>query len=216
MPASSLSAMILAGGQSRRMGRDKALLKLPNGQPLLQRTAQVAQQLTSDILVVTPWPERYRPILPPAVCLVQETVQAPSAAVKRLGPLGGFAQGWSQVRSDWCLLLACDLPYLEPIALQQWWDWLTGPLANPAHLGWGGPTGATAGVMASLVPGVKGWEPLCGYYHRSCLPGLRRHVAGPDRSFQSWLATLPIAAYQALPASMFFNCNTPGDWLEVK
>ncbi len=203
-PVSSLSAIILAGGHSRRMGRDKALLTLPHGQPLLQRTAQIAQQLTSDILVITPWPERYQPVLPPTVRLVKEqTVPHASPDANSLGPLGGFSQGWSLVRSDWCLLLACDLPYLEHDALQRWWHWLMAlpPAERP---------------MASLAPGSKGWEPLCGYYHRSCLPGLHRHVAGHNHSFQSWLTTIPIVAYRTLPAAMLFNCNTPDDWAEVR
>ena len=204
------------------MGQDKALLTLPNGQLLLQRTAQVAQQLTSDILVVTPWPERYRPILSSTVRLVKEqTASEAPAAANPLGPLDGFAQGWSQVRSDWCLLLACDLPNLAPTALQQWWDWLmalslaerpSAHLCSEARL----TDAANPQIMASLTPGTKGWEPLCGYYHRRCLPGLHRHIAGPDRSFQSWLTTIPIVAYRALPPSMLFNCNTPKDWLEVK
>ncbi|MGB3293452.1 MAG: NTP transferase domain-containing protein [Phormidesmis sp.] len=228
MRTASLSAIILAGGHSRRMGQDKALLTLPNGQPLLQRTAQIAQQLTSDTLVVTPWPERYQPILSPTVRLVKEQTAShaqptPQSTAKAFGPLGGFAQGWSLVRSDWCLLLACDLPYLEPDPLRQWWQWLIA--LPPDHLSLSVPTTGepsadlkdhNAPIMASLAPGTKGWEPLCGYYHRSCLPGLHRHIAGHDRSFQSWLTTIPIAAYCALPATLLFNCNTPHDWANVK
>ncbi len=216
---STLSAIILAGGHSRRMGQDKALLTMPDGQPLLQRTARIAQQLTPDTVVVTPWPERYQPVLPPTVRLVKEQTAA--------GPLSGFAQGWSQIHSDWCLLLACDLPYLDPTALQHWWQWLTTALTEspPEEL----PLSETHSyrlsmdspskhnpVMASLSPGIKGWEPLCGYYHRSCLPRLHRHIAGSNRSFQSWLAEIPIAAYRCLPASVLFNCNTPNDWGKVK
>lgn len=216
---STLSAIILAGGHSRRMGQDKALLTMPDGQLLLQRTARLAQQLTADTVVITPWPERYQPVLPPTVRLVKEQTA--------IGPLGGFAQGWNQVHSDWCLLLACDLPYLEFAALQHWWQWLTIALTEPPPdelaLSETPPSrpstdspGKHTPVMASLVPGTKGWEPLCGYYHRSCLPGLHRQMAGSNRSFQSWLAKIPITPYRLLPASMLFNCNTPNDWGKVK
>ena len=71
--------MILAGGHSRRMGQDKALLKLPDGQQLLSRTAQIAQQLTADVVVVTPWPDRYRTMLPPSIRWVTESPMPPQS-----------------------------------------------------------------------------------------------------------------------------------------
>ncbi len=212
----SLSAIILAGGRSRRMGRDKALLTLPGGQPLLYRTAQVAHQLTAEVVVVTPWPERYQTVVPPTVRLVKEG-QTTS------GPLSGFIQGWAQVNSDWCLLLACDLPYLESVVLQRWWTWLLARTEQTEQTGrWRSyppeesPAYPMAYPAASLISGMKGWEPLCGYYHRSCLAGLTQHLAEGDRAFQTWLATVPIAAYSAIPPSMLFNCNTPDDWTTVE
>lgn len=197
----SVSAIILAGGQSRRMGRDKALLTTRNGQSLLARTVRMARLLTPSVWIVTPWPERYRRQMlsasefDPAFELqfVQEQLSTPPH-----GPLVGFAQGWEKVSSDWCVLLACDLPYLEGAVLQDWWDELrvmTGALP-----------------MASLVPGSKGWEPLCGFYHRRCLPGLHRYLLKGGRSFQGWLATVPVSPYDKVPQQMLFNCNTPQDW----
>jgi molybdopterin-guanine dinucleotide biosynthesis protein A len=201
--ARSLSVIILAGGRSCRMGQDKALLKLSNGRPLLYHTAHIAQQLSSEVIVITPWPERYSAAVPPAVRLIKEPSSQNSREpdfYKLGGPLGGFLQGWAQIHADWCLLLACDLPYLERAALQQWWNWLQAQRLAP---------------VASLTTGVKGWEPLCGYYHRSCLPPLQDYLASGQRSFQPWLATLPIAPYHDLPQSLLFNCNTPADWATV-
>ena len=57
-------ALILAGGQSRRMGFDKALMAW-NGEPLIQRTCRVALGCAARVYVVTPWADRYRPVLPP-------------------------------------------------------------------------------------------------------------------------------------------------------
>jgi molybdenum cofactor guanylyltransferase len=195
----SLSVIILAGGRSRRMGQDKALLKLSTGRPLLYQTAQIAQQISSEVVVITPWPERYPAAVPPAVRLIKETTNSQNSS-ELGGPLGGFLQGWAQIQSDWCLLLACDLPYLEGAALQQWWNWLQ--VQRPVPL-------------ASLTTGSKGWEPLCGYYHRDCLPQLRRYLASGQRSFQTWLAAMPVAEYHHLPQSLLFNCNTPADWATV-
>lgn len=217
--------MILAGGHSRRMGQDKALLTMPNGQPLLCRTIHIAQQLPADaVVVVTPWPSRYQSIVPPQVQLIQEQTSAAgllSGLPIRLpaGPLGGFAQGITQITSEWCLLLACDMPYLQSAPLQQWWAWLTThnldqpPLASlvPSSM-------PLASQKTDQKADITHWEPLCGFYHRNCLPGLIHYLQGLDPqqpsqfSFQSWLKTLPIAAYKALPPRLLFNCNTPDDW----
>lgn len=220
-PLSTLSAIILAGGRSHRMGRDKALLTLPNGRPLLHHTAQIAQQIAADVVVVTPWGDRYHSALPPQVRLVNET----TAQGKTAGPLSGFAEGLKQISSDWCLLLACDMPYLQSEPLQQWWAWLqsqTFPSQTP-H---------AQTIMASLAystasTSAKRWEPLCGFYHRNCLNALSRYLDGlcveGDRlphtsgsrtglSFQSWLKTLPVAPYTDLPKKILFNCNTPDEW----
>jgi molybdenum cofactor guanylyltransferase len=193
----TLSVMILAGGQSRRMGQDKALLATPNGQPLLCHTIQVAQQLATDrVVVVTPWPDRYQALVPPQVQLIHEQVAlfagsaASESAGPSAGPLSGFAQGWMSIASQsiasqsiasqaiasqWCLLLACDMPYLQSEPLQQWWSWLTMQDTQPRPL---------ASLVRSSVPSANGradkicWEPLCGFYHRRCVPGLIDYLQG--------------------------------------
>lgn len=226
-PSPSLSAIILAGGHSRRMGQDKALLTTPGGQPLLSQTAQIAQQMTPDVTVVTAWPDRYQSILPSGVQLIREFANESAnesasnalTAAPSAGPLSGFAQGWSQVQGDWCLLLACDLPYLKAAPLSQWWRWLlanpsTNPLAPPPANSLAPPIAP----MASLAPGVKGWEPLCGYYHRHCLAALQHYLQVPANahSFQAWLTMISVEPYFHLPSQMLFNCNTPQDWATVR
>lgn len=224
----TLSAIILAGGHSRRMGRDKALLTLPDGQTLLYHTAQVAQQLASNVVVVTPWPDRYQSALPSRVQLVKELIQpdlpAELSAGLSAGPLSGFAQGLQKISSEWCLLLACDLPYLQIAPLQNWWAWLTPQLQKQ--------TVVASLVLSTAANNQKRWEPLCGFYHHSCLSALSQYLSDPPTaairqlqkpsgsrsgiSFQSWLKTLPIAAYTGLPSQLLFNCNTPADWMSTQ
>ncbi|MEL6263275.1 MAG: NTP transferase domain-containing protein [Cyanobacteria bacterium J06626_6] len=226
--------MILAGGHSTRMGQDKALLRLPSGQTLLSQTVEVVRSLTPDIKIVTPWPEKYQSSafqssasqssasqssvsagVPPAdVEWVKEPLpKHPLPTRERqkssAGPLSGFGFGWAQVSSDWCLLLACDLPYLEAAALQDWWDWI---IANQQN-GWPG----LEHPMASLSP-MEGpydgqrWEPLCGYYHRSCIQSLQCHIGLGQCSFQDWLSAVTVVSYEAAPKRLFFNCNWPSEW----
>ena len=213
-----LSSVILAGGRSRRMGQDKALMKLPSGQSLLSQTVEVAGAIAPHISIVTPWPERYQGALaqplPQRIALpVQPAIQWPAIQwiedIQAAGPLTGFAQAWPQIQSDWCLLLACDLPNLDAQILQQWWRWLSSEI-NPAR------AASTSRLQASLIKGEKGWEPLCGYYHRSCLSSLNQHLDSGALDFQSWLPTLKIATYAAVPEGMLFNCNRPLDWTQLQ
>ncbi len=192
----SLSAIILAGGQSSRMGQDKALLPI-QGMPMLKRVYAAAQACAASVYVVTPWPQRY-PFLPPGK-FIQE-VPLPGE-VKPAGPLVGFAQGLVQVQTDWTLLLACDLPGLKAEVLQAWSPQL---LAVPNH------------VIALLPRQTKGWEPLCGFYRRSCSPALNRFIHQGGRSFQSWLAEHPVQELPLRDRQMLFNCNTPADLAEFE
>lgn len=191
-PLPQLAALILAGGQSSRMGQDKALIPI-QGVPLLQRICAIAQQCTPRVYVVTPHPERY-PFLLPSGCQVIREVPLPGEPFPH-GPLVGFAQGLAQIRSQWVLLLACDLPRLRAEVLQTWIEELA----------------ITETAQALLPHHPKGWEPLCGFYRIDCLPDLQRFIQQGGRSFQPWLAQMPVKALPLLDASLLFNCNTPQD-----
>jgi len=198
----TITAIVLAGGQSSRMGRDKAFI-LVEGVPLLRRVCEMALQCCPEVYVVSAWGDRYRSILP-ATCHLISEVALPGETEPH-GPLVGFAQGLAQVQADWVLLLACDLPKLQMEVIQHWMTELL--KADPA-------------VMAMLHHNGKNWEPLCGFYRHRCLTQLNAYIAANGaasgaangvRSFQGWLATLNV---QPLPSSnheMFFNCNTPED-----
>lgn len=193
----SLSAIVLAGGQSSRMGRDKALIPL-QGVPLLQQVCEVALSCAIEVYVVTPWPERYQDILPNA-CLVIREVPLPGETEPH-GPLVGFAQGLDRVETDWVVLLACDLPHLQVKGLQ----------------GWAMELEKTAPDAIALLPRhPKGWEPLCGFYRRQCLPLLTQYIDEGGRSFQHWLAQHPVQELPVSDTQLLFNCNTPADLEEL-
>jgi molybdenum cofactor guanylyltransferase len=186
-------AIALAGGQSSRMGQDKALIAI-DGVPLLQKVCSLASECCSSVYVVTGWGDRYQALLPPNCHLIAE-VSLPNETQSH-GPLVGFAQGLAQVNADWVLLLACDLPRLQLDVIQNW------IAALPA---------TEAAVMALLCRGSKGWEPLCGFYRRSCLAGLNEYIDQGGRSFQGWLKTLKVQELPLADAEMLFNCNIPAD-----
>jgi molybdopterin-guanine dinucleotide biosynthesis protein A len=207
--AVSLTAIVLAGGQSSRMGRDKALISV-NGVPLIRQVCEVAQACTSKVYVVTPWIERYQDILPRRCSLVREVPfqkDEPEKMNEELihptpshGPLIGFAQGLASVQTEWVLLLACDLPNLKEDVLLNWVQ----------HL-----PEVPEDCIAFLPRHPKGWEPLCGFYRRRCLPSLTEFIYKGGRSFQQWLSQHRVQELPLTERSLLFNCNTPADLKEV-
>ncbi|MDX2230292.1 MAG: molybdenum cofactor guanylyltransferase [Leptolyngbyaceae cyanobacterium bins.349] len=205
----SLSAIVLAGGKSSRMGRDKALISV-NGEPLLHRTCRIALQCTPTVAILTDRVEAYAAIAPLECQFLQETPlehESGDDASDREpfphGPLVGFAQALTWVETDWVLLLACDLPCLQASILQRWMQQLPDEQA----------------AIALLPRTQTGWEPLCGFYHQRCFSTLIPFVQSGGRSFQRWLEQVPVQAiaFSSAPEEcqrehqMLFNCNTPDD-----
>lgn len=198
----SLSAIVLAGGKSSRMGQDKALIPI-QGIPLLQQICHIALQCTTEVYIVTPHPEKYQHLLPTCQ-FIQETSlpnERKAASEPPHGPLVGFAQGLAHIRTDWVLLLACDLPQLRIETLQQWSE----KLAE-----------APEQAIALLPQHPKGWEPLCGFYRRNCLPALTHFIQQGGRSFQPWLAQNFIQTLPVIDLNMLYNCNTPEDLVALE
>ena len=92
------AAFILAGGLSRRMGRDKALLAF-RGSTLLENVAARAAEVAGPITIVGP-PERYSHLGYPVIA-----DRHPGA-----GPLAGIEAALLSSPSDRALILACDMP----------------------------------------------------------------------------------------------------------
>jgi len=190
---SELSAIVLAGGKSSRMGQDKALIPI-EGVPLLQQVCGIAQSCADSVYIITPWPERYQGLLLPSCQFIREVPLSGESIAH--GPLVGFAQGLAKVQTEWVLLLACDLPRLRVEVLQDWVNRLDRVGDN---------------AIAALAHHPKGWEPLCGFYRRRCLPQLLEFINQGGRSFQQWLRQYPVEVLPLAEPEMLFNCNTPED-----
>ncbi|MEL6494637.1 MAG: molybdenum cofactor guanylyltransferase [Cyanobacteria bacterium J06623_7] len=188
-----VSAIVLAGGESLRMGRDKALLDLGD-RSLLTHVCQVAYECTAQTWVISPWIEKYQHFLPPGCQPLKEHLVLNAASNT---PLIGFAQAMQLVQTEWVLLLACDLPHISSSQVKQWLIALTTVL----------PT-----EIAFLPRGIKGWEPLCGFYRRQCLVSLLPYLDRGGRSFQPWLANIAVRELIVGDRRCLFNCNTPEDW----
>ncbi|MDX2272012.1 MAG: molybdenum cofactor guanylyltransferase [Cyanobacteriota bacterium] len=196
-----LDALILAGGESSRMGSDKALLDW-QGEPMLRWVARAAASCCEHIYVLTTWAERYQAIAD------DDWIFLPESQTRR-GALLAFAEGFHQIMEHpnrattspaerWVLLLACDLPRLDPSILRLWSQQI--PPLSP--------------TVQALVPWRSGyWDPLCGFYRFTCHPSLAAFVEAGGRSFQRWLEELPAHPLHPtdLEALMLWNCNYPAD-----
>jgi molybdenum cofactor guanylyltransferase len=188
------------------MGRDKATILVPSATesdrvPMIRRIYDVVARcqnrdtaLANRIHIITPWADRYRSLLP-ADCHFIPELQPD------LGPLMGFRQGLAEVSSVWVLLLACDLPNLSTPVLQAWSDRLS---SLPAD---------TIAYLPKQLD--KGWEPLCGFYRRSCLDSLIEYTDLGGRSFQGWLANCTVTELTVADRRCLANCNTPADLAAV-
>jgi molybdenum cofactor guanylyltransferase len=191
-----LTAIVLAGGESTRMGQDKALLNLA-GETFLSQVCLVAKECAAQTYVVSPWIEKYQNFLPRGCQPVQEQLVLNASSNT---PLIGFAQGLELVKTEWVLLLACDLPHLSSPQVKQWLIALT--TVFPAEI-------------ACLPRSVKGWEPLCGFYRRGCLSSWKQYISEGGRSFQPWLAEHSVRELLVSDRCCLFNCNTPQDWAAI-
>ncbi len=185
-----LGGFILVGGQSRRMGRNKAFLRA-GGRSLLERTIELLRPHVEEVTLLGP-KEGY----------ARFGLQVLPDCWPRGGPLAGLCTGLVVSGYDWNIFLACDLPLLEGRFLEL--------LRERA-----GKTRKWA-----VVPRTKrGWEPLAAAYHRRCLPVLRRALASRKGGVVDALGSLPVDAIESgelevrgLSSTLFLNVNRPEDW----
>jgi molybdopterin-guanine dinucleotide biosynthesis protein A len=106
---SYFTSIVLAGGTSRRMGKDKALLPI-NGRPMIQSLIQSLIPISKDIIVSVNDGERHAELkqaLPAGVRVVYD--ERPGQ-----GPLMGIYTGLNASETDVNFVIACDIPEIDP------------------------------------------------------------------------------------------------------
>lgn len=175
------SGVILAGGQSRRMGRDKALIEVA-GETQLAHQVHILKQAGAQELIVVQHPDRPRPApsLPAGLTLAWDVPGHPDA-----GPLAGFVAGIAAAQCEWIALVAVDLPRLTP----RWWQKLRG-MIQPG-----------VGAVGRRPDGF--YEPLAALYPRIAHPIAAARLAAGEGALQSlvgigvaagWLVAHPMDA----------------------
>jgi molybdopterin-guanine dinucleotide biosynthesis protein A len=212
------TAIILAGGDSQRMGRDKAGLLLGE-QTLLQRVAATMQKIFPHVIVSV---RRPRPDIDlPQVC----DEPAKEGMLTGNGPLAGVAAGLGHIGTTWAFVVACDMPFVEPALVELLGSYRSKPPSVPPSQGGGRfsspDKGRPGGVWyQAVVPVVQGHQQtLAAFYARGCLDTIQAHLAGGGKnSLRAVLEKLQVRYVDeaellaADPGSRsFFDLDTPQD-----
>ena len=155
-----LTAIILAGGKSSRMGQDKGLV-FYRGQRMVEYVVSACKELTSDILISTNNPEysflRYK--------LIKDNF-------KQLGPIGGIQAGLAASKTNENIFCPCDMPGIQSEVLKKILDKKNGLQV----------------VVAADSKGKL--FPVLGYYNKSALPAIEKQIAKGDFKMQHLLKEL--------------------------
>src|SRR5579883_1837815 len=100
---------VLAGGASSRMGRNKAFL-ISRDRTLLEIAAEAVLEAAGSVTIIGP-PEIYRQFPYPVIPDLR------TGAIPALGPLAGIETALSHTVAAWNLVVACDMPAVNPRAL---------------------------------------------------------------------------------------------------
>ena len=148
------SGVIIAGGVSQRLGKNKALERI-GGRTLIERVVDILVPLTTEVLVVVAQPEQAAAFrLPPSVRVVSDRYPGK-------GSLGGIFTGLDASAEPWSLVVACDMPFLSRELLR----YLIGESSD----------------VDAVVPLLGGQiEPLHALYSEACLTPMERMVRAGD------------------------------------
>lgn len=188
----AVSGIVLAGGRSLRMGKDKTQL-MWGRYTLLEKAVCRLRSLTDDVLVV----ESLGGLSSlPGVRKVQDRY-------KGCGPLGGIHTGLLEAKHEAVLVLSCDMPFVTAELM--------------AFL-----AAKREGFSVIVPRCGERVEPLCAVYARSCLPVIEDLLQAGDNQVRQVFAKVNTCYVEEVELErfgdvqqLFFNLNTPQDWQEA-
>lgn len=188
-----LTAFVLAGGQSTRMGVDKAFLQLDRV-TLLARALDLLSSVTTEVRILGP-----REKFAKFAAVVED--EFPNH-----GPLGGIHAALRASASDLNLMLAVDMPFVDVRFL----DYLVGESRR-----------CTA--VVTLPRAAGGWQPLCAVYRKPFADLAERALRQGKNKIDPLFAQVELCVVeeaelmkQGFSPEMFRNLNTPEELNQAK
>jgi molybdopterin-guanine dinucleotide biosynthesis protein A len=179
------AGFVLAGGQSSRMGQDKARL-VWNSHFLIEDVAAKVSNVAGNVALVGQ-PGRY----------VDLNLECLPDLHPGLGPLAGIEAALASGRGDLNLILACDMPDVELAWLENLFDTA-------------GRTGALCVVTRENNGTV---HPLCSVYRATCLDAVRARIESRRLKLTEFIQDLN--PYFLETREPICNINTPDDWTKI-
>jgi molybdenum cofactor guanylyltransferase len=186
----AVAGIVLAGGRSRRMGQDKALLRVGGGPPLISLVVDRLRALVGEVIVVTSDGARLGAL--PARIVPDVYADA--------GPLSGIYSGLLATDRERALVTACDMPFLSSRLLAYLLQ----------------VSGSHDVVLPRLVSGFL--EPLHAVYSQTCREVFRRQLDAGRYSAIGYLDQVKVRYVEEAELRRFdpelrsfFNVNTQAD-----
>jgi len=186
-----VTAIILAGGKSLRLGRSKAL-EVIGGKSLIERVVERLEAVTDKLLIVTSQEQ--------ADLLASPVAEVLTDVYPGRGPLGGIYTGLLSSRSSQNIVVACDMPFLN-----------TNLLRHMVEL---------AQDFDAVVPRMADGkiETLHAIYSKSCLADMKRHLNNNQLGIVSFLNEVRVRYIEEAECRgfdpellTFFNINHQSD-----
>lgn len=183
-----ITAVILAGGQSKRMsGQDKGLIQL-NKKPLIQSVIEVLADEVASILINANRNQKY----------YQKFTKLPvisDATTDFLGPLSGFAAAMSVAKTPYLLVLPCDCPMIGKALFS------------------GLKQGFTGDTQISIAHDGKRLQPTFVLLKVDLLPSLLQYLKQGNRKIDLWYQQHQTKIVDFSDKKHFFiNLNSPIDY----
>ncbi|HEV2414213.1 MAG TPA: molybdenum cofactor guanylyltransferase [Candidatus Dormibacteraeota bacterium] len=174
--------LVLAGGQSRRMGRPKQWIEVGNS-VLLRYVMERLAPAFSELMVSFKEPEQMEQLVPYRVVFDRK---------RNAGPLAGLEAGLLAAHHQVLFAVACDMPYVEP---------MTAEVAV-----------AAARNCDAAIPRHEGlFEPVCGAYRKTALPAIERALDMGNYVAHDVVEQLDVTWLENLDPAQFESLNTPAD-----
>lgn len=203
-----ISAIVLAGGESRRLDTDKAFLRVGD-RFLIELVLEKVSQLSGEVMVITNSPQRYRRL---GVKLVSDIYPG-------RGSLGGIYSGLRAASHSHSLIVACDMPFLNLDLLRHMALLAPGYDVVIPHL----PGDDSIEVRLDIADrDVTAKEihlhPLHAIYAKGCIQHIEMLLKGDDLRIISFFPKVQVRYVKREeidlfdPAHLsFFNINTQAD-----